>query len=115
VSERRPFPRAARLRRSGEIRAVFRSGERRSCGPCDAFLLDAGAERPRAAIVVPRHGRTAVERNRLKRRLREIIRRCWLPVAPPADLVIRARPAAYAREFGELRDGIVRGLGLPGC
>lgn len=115
MSERRPFARAGRIGRSGEIRAVFRTGERRSCGPCDAFVLRDGAARARAAIVVPRHGRTAVERNRLKRRLREIVRLYWLPVAPPSDLVLRARPAAYEREYGELRDGILRCLGLPEC
>jgi ribonuclease P protein component len=67
------------------------------------------------AIVVPRHGRSAVERNRLKRRLREIVRLFWLPVAPPSDLVIRARPEAYEIEFAELREGIVRCLGPQGC
>ena len=115
MSERRLWPRAARIRHAGEIRAAFRSGERRRCGSCDAFLLTPGAGRPRAAIVVPRHGRSAVERNRLKRRLREIVRLCWLPVAPPSDLVIRARPDAYERDFAQLRDGIVRCLGLQGC
>lgn len=115
MSDRRLWPRAARLRRSGDIRAVFRTGRRRRCGSCDAFLLAPGTGRPRVAIVVPRHGRSAVARNRLKRRLREIVRLCWLPVAPPSDLVIRARPEAYESEFAELREGIVRCLGLQGC
>jgi ribonuclease P protein component len=96
------FPRARRLRRSQEIRTVFRSGRRQRCGPIDLFLL-ADPDRRRAAIIVPRHGQTAVARNRLKRRLREIVRLDWLPAACGGDLVVRARPGAYASSFDELR------------
>ena len=42
-------------------------------------------------------------RNRLRRRLREILRREVLPQLPPIDLVIRARRAAYAASFAVLR------------
>ena len=67
------------------------------------------------AIVVPRHGRTAVERNRLKRRLKEIIRLCWLPGASHDDLVVRARPDAYERSYAELRDRLTECLEIPTC
>jgi ribonuclease P protein component len=96
------YPRARRLRRSREIRAVFRSGRRQRCGPIDLFL-GADPDSRRAAIVVPRHGHTAVARNRLKRRLREIVRLYWLPMASGGDLVVRARPGAYDSSFDELR------------
>jgi ribonuclease P protein component len=45
--------------------------------------------------VVPRFGHTAVDRNKLKRRLREIVRIQLLPVLPAVDLLIRSRPGAY--------------------
>jgi ribonuclease P protein component len=60
------------------------------------------AAHPRAGLVVPKHGRTAVERNLLKRRLREIARTTILPGAPPIDLVITTRPSAYRLTFTEL-------------
>lgn len=56
---------------------------------------------------MPRYKHSAVDRNRLKRRLREIGRRSILPELPPLDLVIRARPEAYGASFAEL-DGELR-------
>ena len=55
---------------------------------------------------MPKHRHTIVERNRLKRRIREIGRTDVLPAlracAGP-DLIIRALPGAYALGFEELR------------
>jgi ribonuclease P protein component len=59
-------------------------------------------------VVVPKHKRRIVERNRLKRRLREVGRTLVLPTlagaATPLDLMLRARPEAYGASFAELRD-----------
>jgi ribonuclease P protein component len=46
-------------------------------------------------FIVPRYKHSAVDRNRLKRRLREIVRTTLLPVLPAVDIVVRARPEAY--------------------
>ena len=59
---------------------------------------------PRAGFVVPKHGRSAVERNLLKRRLREIARTTILPGAPAIDLVLNARPSAYKLSFAQLAE-----------
>jgi RNase P protein component len=51
-----------------------------------------------------------VDRNRLKRRLRELVRIELLPVLtnrPSTDIAIRARRESYAAEFAALRDDIV--------
>ena len=61
---------------------------------------------PRVGFIVPRYGRTAVERNRLKRRLREIVRTRLLPELPAVDLVIRTRPSAYAAAAALLADDL---------
>lgn len=61
---------------------------------------------PRVGFVVPRYKRSAVLRNRLKRRLREIVRLDMLTMLeslPPCDVVIRAFPPAYERDFASLR------------
>jgi ribonuclease P protein component len=50
-------------------------------------------------VIVPRHGHTAVDRNKLKRRVREIVRLELLPHLPAVDLVIRARATAYEQPF----------------
>ena len=57
----------------------------------------------RTGIVVPRFGKTAVARNRLRRRVREILRRELFAALPAVDVVVRAKPAAYAAGFAVLR------------
>jgi ribonuclease P protein component len=64
-------------------------------------------------IIVPRHGHSAVERNRLKRRLREIVRQDVLPTEQSMDLIVRTAPAAYSVPFTDLRtemEGALRRL-----
>lgn len=65
-----------------------------------ASLLRAGY--PRVGIIVPKHRKSAVERNLLKRRLREITRTVLLDVLPSVDMVIHARASAYRLTFTEL-------------
>jgi ribonuclease P protein component len=60
----------------------------------------------RIGIIVPRHQHSAVDRNRLKRRIRELVRTVLLPALrgqPAADIALRARREAYTAEFVELR------------
>ena len=62
-------------------------------------------------MVVPRHAQTAVRRNRLRRRIREIGRRYVLPVLEvPTDVGVKARPGAYEATFEHLRLEIVAAL-----
>ena len=46
-------------------------------------------------FIVPRFKQSAVDRNRLKRRLREVTRTRLLPRLAPQDLVVRTRPETY--------------------
>jgi len=57
---------------------------------------------PRVGVVVPKHGRNIVDRNRAKRRLRELARLRLLPVIGRVDLLIRAKPEAYRSTFDDL-------------
>ena len=43
-----------------------------------------------------------MDRNQLKRRVREIVRVELLPHLPAVDLLLRARPSAYALPFAAL-------------
>lgn len=90
---------------------MFRSGRRHRCGSLDIYLQPASVGRPpRIGVVVPTHGRTIVERNRVRRRLRELLRTEWLAAerdrAAPRDLLVRASPAAYDRSFAGLRSDL---------
>lgn len=57
----------------------------------------------RVGLVVPRYKHSAVDRNKLKRRLRELVRLEWLPLLPAIDVVVRVIPPAYDRDFDALR------------
>jgi ribonuclease P protein component len=59
-------------------------------------------------VIVPKHRHRIVERNRVKRRLREIGRTVVLPAlregGTSLDVLVRARPEAYAAPWEALRE-----------
>ena len=67
-----------------------------------------GGPLPRVGIIVPRHRQSAVARNRLKRRLRELVRLRLLPALPPVAIVLRARAEAYGATFEQLTRQVER-------
>ena len=52
-----------------------------------------------------------MDRNRLKRRLREIIRQDVLSAERGLDIVVRTSPSAYALQFADLRTEVNGVLG----
>jgi ribonuclease P protein component len=71
----------------------------------DIRLAPAAVSESRIGVIVPRYGFSAVDRNRVKRRLRELVRREWISHSrgTARDIVIRALPAAYRATFDALR------------
>jgi ribonuclease P protein component len=109
------FPRSYRLTRASEFDAMRRDGSRVAgrLPDLDVRSAPSGRPHPRVGIIVPRYKHSAVDRNRLKRRLRELIRRELLPILPPMDVVVRALPSAYtvgfdglAAQIGRVREAI---------
>lgn len=101
------LPRAARVRSTKDIRALFVRGKRRRTDHLDVFFLTSPVSRPRWGMVVPKHGRDIVERNRVRRRLREIGRtevvpRLW-EAGRSLDVLVRARREAYDAGYAELK------------
>ena len=62
----------------------------------------------RVAILVPRYDQSAAARNRVKRRLRELVRRELLAGGRGEDIVLRATPSAYGASFDQLREAVLR-------
>ena len=62
----------------------------------------------RVTVVVAKYGHTIVERNRLRRRLRELLRTLLIPHLSGMDLIIRALPSAYDVGFKELSMAVDR-------
>ena len=70
--------------------------------------MDNTTGHPRMGLIVPKFQSSAVARNRLRRRLREIWRHEIQPRQPAWDLVIRARREAYGAGFEALRGQLAR-------
>jgi ribonuclease P protein component len=70
-----------------------------------------GEPRFRAGIAVGKRVGGAVQRNRVKRRVREILRARLAELTPGWDIVISARPPAAAASFAELSAAIDQLLG----
>jgi ribonuclease P protein component len=74
----------------------------------DVFDSASPVAHPRVGLIVPKHRRNSVERNRLKRRLREVLRLEVLPrlhdQEAAVDLLVRARREAYNATFDQLHD-----------
>jgi ribonuclease P protein component len=108
---RQRLPRTRRITRSREIRALITKGKRSRTAHLDVFDSTSSFAFPRFGVVVPKHKRTAVERNLLKRRLREVLRKEVLPRlrnhSVPADVLVRARREAYTATFSQLQDELV--------
>lgn len=66
--------------------------------------IAAEADGPRVGIIVPRHSHTAVARNLVKRRIREIVRTTQLGAGASSAgvVVVFALPPAYGAKYSEL-------------
>lgn len=111
------LPRSGRIRKTLEIRGLFKRGKRKRTEHLDVFFAASPASLPRLGVLVPKHRHKVVERNLLKRRLNEIGRTRVIPALRRAgvslDLLVRARPEAYDASFAELRgelDGVTEGI-----
>jgi ribonuclease P protein component len=91
------------------LRAVLREGKRIRVESLDLRIVASLLHHPRIGFIVPKHGRSIVERNQLKRRLREIVRQNILQRIPPVDMIVRARPEAYSATFASLERELISG------
>lgn len=105
------FPKTARLRRRAEYLAVKAEGVSFADGPLAASYRPRSGESTRAGMLpaFARVGVTvsskvgeAVVRSRVKRKLREAVRR-ELSLLPPVELVLVARASAVHAGVGDFR------------
>lgn len=101
-------PRRARLGRGPDLQSCWTTGKRVRLPHLELAWLP-HQPRTRTGIIVPLYQRTAVQRNRLRRRIREILRRETLRLLPPVDLVVKARREAYGASFAQLRAELAQG------
>lgn len=98
--------RRSRLLRSADFERTLRSGRRAASDYLAVFVSDNELGRARVGLAVSRRLGNAVVRNRIKRRLRELVRPLLTRAKGGRDVVIVARPRAVDAEFGRLRQEI---------
>jgi ribonuclease P protein component len=96
------FPRAARLLRTADFEAVYRGGARRSSAQFIVFSRANGGPRSRFGTSVKKALGGAVLRNRIRRRIREILRRNISEIPSGWDLVIHPRRSVAQASFAPL-------------
>ncbi len=124
---RATFPRSTRLLRHSDFERVYKQGRRHFSASMTVFYL---ARRPdettvpnartnnkedaatglRVGFTVGRALGGAVDRNRMKRRLREAVRLSRPPQAPNADIVINPKKSVLKLDFETLLNEVQRAL-----
>jgi ribonuclease P protein component len=94
--------------RHAEYEAVYRGGQRRSSAQFLVFYCTNGLEHSRFGISVKRALSGAVVRNRIRRRIREILRLNRSEIPPGWDIVIHPRSSAARASFAPIRAELVR-------
>jgi ribonuclease P protein component len=103
------FPRSIRLLRHADFERVYQQGRRHFSAHMTVFYLRRdGGKVLRVGFTVSRALGGAVERNRMKRRLREAIRLRLPEVFAAVDIVINPKKSLLTAEFERILDEVTR-------
>jgi ribonuclease P protein component len=102
------FPRSSRLVRRKDFEAVYRSGKRQAGRQFVVFCRRNGLGATRFGMSAGRRLGTAVVRNRIRRRIREILRLHQREIATGWDIVIQPRRVVGREPFASLETELVK-------
>ena len=106
------FSRSSRLLRHADFERVYKQGQRHFAAHMTVFYLRrAQGDAARVGFTVARVLGGAVDRNRMKRRLREAVRR-HLPPGVPVDVVINPKKSLLTADFADLLDEVSRAFAV---
>jgi ribonuclease P protein component len=103
-----PFPREARLVRRGEFDAVYRAAKRRSSSHFTVFFRANELPQSRFGVSIKKALGGAVLRNRIRRRVREIVRCHRTEIPPGWDIVIHPKSGVTKAPFAALTADLLR-------
>jgi ribonuclease P protein component len=97
------FPRTSRLLKHADFDRVYREGRRHFARHMTVFSLPRNSGHgPRVGFTVGRALGGSVERNRIRRRLREAVRLNLNALSVPVDVVINPKRSAMTADFAGL-------------
>ncbi len=109
ASTDRRFPKESRLKNASQFRAVYSGGRKKISRSFVVFILPNQSETTRFGLTTPRKVGKAHERNRIRRRVREILRHGRGALASGYDVVINPRRTVLDRDFASI-DAELRSL-----
>jgi ribonuclease P protein component len=105
ISASNKFPKSKHLLKHADFQRVYQNGRRQFTGNMTVFFL----RRPEQPPAGPRVGFTvgkvlggAVDRNRIKRRMREAVRKNLSTLTTPVDVILHPRRSVIDLEFTTL-------------
>ncbi|HEY2497023.1 MAG TPA: ribonuclease P protein component [Candidatus Angelobacter sp.] len=97
------FPREARLLKHSDFQAVYQKGRKHFSSNMTAFYCECDRPAgPRVGFTVGKVLGGAVVRNRIRRRMRAVVRRHLSELARPVDLVLHPRKSVLTLKFIQL-------------
>jgi|SRR5208283_4035889 len=112
------FPKSKHLLRHADFQRVYQAGRRQFTGNMTVFFLrrapvTEGAvtgNSLRVGFTVGKVLGGSVERNRIKRRMREAVRTSWPSDEAPVDIVFHPRKSVLELPFEQVASEVARGL-----
>jgi ribonuclease P protein component len=103
------FSSASRLLKHADFQTVYQQGRKHFSGNMVAFYHRSGrSDRARVGLTVGRVLGGAVERNRIRRRMRAAVGRHLTELVKPVDLVLHPRKSVLTMKFSELEGEIAQ-------
>jgi ribonuclease P protein component len=99
--------------RRSEYDAVYREGRRRTSREFAVFLRANGLDESRFGWSIKKALGSAVKRNRIRRRIREIVRLHRQEISPGWDIVIHPRTSVATADFAAVTSELLKLL--PKC
>jgi ribonuclease P protein component len=105
------FPKSHRLLRHSEFERVYKQGRRHFSAHMTAFYLwrpEDELKGARVGFTVSKALGGAIQRNRIRRRLREAVRLNGFHYNMPVDIVINPKRSTLSAEFNDLQNEIAK-------
>lgn len=99
----RNFPRRSRLLKHADFQAVYQQGRKHFSGNVAVFYRERNeAQGARVGFTVSKALGGAVDRNRIRRRMRAAVQRHLGTLVCPLDVVLHPRKSVLTMDFGKL-------------